>query len=259
MTALEPFPDSGGGSHHDPVSPKPLNVWLRALVLAGVLGAAAGCGGAGTEPARRPDPEPEPEPPPAAATTATYRVVFEATWSASTHPTNFPGGAHFSPLIGAVHDEDATFWAPEGTATPGIESMAETGGTGTLTSEIQAEIPEDALAVVNGSGIRSPGTTTMQAVAVREDFPLVTLVTMIAPSPDWFVGVSGLSLRDAAGDWIGELEVVLYPYDAGTDSGPSYNSANDDTQPREPIHSLRGVNPFSDEPIGTFTFTRTDG
>ena len=223
------------------------------MLLAVALAAAAACGGAGT------DPGPGPEPPaPPAATSATYRVVFEATWSASTHPTSFPGGAHFSPLIGAVHSDGASFWARDGTATPGIESMAETGGTGPLTAEIQAEIPANALAVVNGSGIRSPGSTTIQAITLREDFPLVTLVTMIAPSPDWFVGVSGLSLHDADGSWIEELEVVLYPYDAGTDSGPNYTSANDDTRPKEPIRSLRGEHPFSDAPIGTFTFTRTD-
>ena len=186
-------------------------------------------------------------------------MAFEAIWSASTHPANFPGGAHLSPLIGAVHNSGVTFWAPDGTATPGIESMAETGGTSTLAAEIRAEIPGGALAVINGSGIRSPGSTTIQAITLREDFPLVTLVTMIAPSPDWFVGVTGLSLRDDDGNWIGEREVVLYPYDAGTDSGPNYTSANDDTRPKEPIHSLRGENPFSDEPIGTFTFTRTDG
>ena len=242
-----PLRDSGGWS---------LTGWLRPVALASILAGAAGCGGGGTEPV--PGPDPEPEPPPAAATTATYRVVFTATWSASTHPTNFPGGAHFSPLIGAVHNDGAVFWEPDGTATPGIERMAETGGTGTLTAEIQTEVPGAALAVINGSGIRSPGSTTIQAITLREDFPLVTLVSMIAPSPDWFVGVSGLSLRDADGNWIGELDVVLYPYDAGTDSGPDYTSANDDTQPREPIHSLRGEHPFSDEPIGTFTFTRTD-
>jgi len=238
-----------------PTVPKYRHAWPRPLVLAVVLAATAGCGGAGTDPG--PGPEPEP-PPPAATATATYRVVFEATWSASTHPTNFPGGAHFSPLIGAVHNAGVTFWVRDGTATPGIESMAETGGTGTLAAEIQAEIPGNALAVVNGSGIRSPGSTTIQAIALREDFPLVTLVTMIAPSPDWFVGVSGLSLRDADENWIEELEVVLYPYDAGTDSGPVYTSANDDTQPKEPIRNLRGESPFSDAPIGTFTFTRTD-
>ena len=226
------------------------------MVLAVALAAAAGCGG--VETGRLVIPESEPPPAPVASTTATYRVVFESTWSASTHPTNFPGGAHLSPLIGAVHNGGVTFWEADGTATPGIESMAETGGTGTLTAEIQAQIPGAALAVINGSGIRSPGSTTIQAITLREDFPLITLVTMIAPSPDWFVGVSGLSLRDTDGNWIGEFEVVLYPYDAGTDSGPDYASANDDTQPREPIHSLRGERPFSDEPIGTFTFTRTD-
>ncbi|WP_420633315.1 spondin domain-containing protein [Candidatus Palauibacter sp.] len=220
---------------------------------------AAGCGGSGTEPVSRPDPEPEPPPPPPAVTTARYRVIFDATWSASTHPTNFPGGAHFSPLIGAVHNDGVTFWALEGTATPGIESMAETGGTSTLAAEIRAEIPGSALAVINGSGIRSPGSATIQTITVREDFPLVTLVTMIAPSPDWFVGVSGLSLRNADGRWFDELEVILYPLDAGTDSGPVYTSANDDTQPKEPIRSLHGERPFSDEPIGTFTLTRTDG
>ncbi len=235
-----------------------MNTRLGPLTLTAALVVMAACGDSGTEPAPRPEPEPEP-PPPTATATATYRVVFEATWSASTHPTNFPGGAHFSPLIGAVHNAGVTFWARDGTATPGIESMAETGGTSRLTTEIQAEIPGGALAVINGSGIRSPASTTIQAVALREDFPLVTLVTMIAPSPDWFVGVAGLSLRDDEGNWVEELEVVLYPYDAGTDSGPSYTSANDDTQPQEPIRSLRGESPFSDEPIGTFTFTRTDG
>lgn len=237
-----------------PVFSKRRHVWLWPIVLAVALAAAAGCVNE-TGPLLR---EPEPPPAPVASTTATYRVVFESTWSASTHPTNFPGGAHLSPLIGAVHNGGVTFWEADGTATPGIESMAETGGTGTLTAEIQAEVPGAALTVINGSGIRSPGSTTIQAITLREDFPLITLVTMIAPSPDWFVGVSGLSLRDAGGNWIGELEVVLYPYDAGTDSGPDYASANDDTQPREPIHSLRGERPFSDEPIGTFTFTRTD-
>ena len=141
-------------------------------------------------------------------TTARNRVVFDATWTASTHPTNFPGGDHFSPLIGAVHNDSVTFWALEGTATAGIESMAETGGTSTLAAEVRAEIPGSALAVINGSGTRSPGSATIQAVTVREDFPLVTL---IAPSPDWFVGVSGLSLRNADGTWVDELEVVLYP------------------------------------------------
>ena len=190
------------------------------------------------------------------ANTATYRVVFNATWSRSTHPADFPSGAHFSPLIGAVHNGGATFWALGDTATRGIEVMAETGATGPLTAEINAAIPDGALAVVNGRGIGSPASTTINGVAVREDFPRVTLVTMIAPSPDWFVGVAGLSLLADDGRWADELQVILYPLDSGTDSGTTYRSANRNTSPKQPIRNLKGAAPFSSAPIGTFTFTR---
>ena len=189
---------------------------------------------------------------------AAYRIVFNATWSSSTHPTNFPGGAHFSPLIGAVHNDSVSYWEVGEAASPGIEQMAETGGTNTLTSEIRATIPERAGAVINGRGISSPGSATIQRVTVTLDFPLVTLVTMIAPSPDWFVGVSGMSLQDGLGQWVDELLVVLWPLDSGTDDGTSYTSGNDDSSPKQPIRNLKGINPFSDEPIGTFTFTRID-
>ena len=195
------------------------------------------------------------EPPP---DSAVYRVVFNATWSATTHPTNFPGGAHFSPLIGAVHNDGVRFWARGETASRGIETMAETGATGNLASEIRAEIPGDALSVINGPGLGSPASATIPRVLVRLEHPLLTLVTMIAPSPDWFVGVSGLSLLDEFG-WVNELEVVLYPYDSGTDDGTTYTSADADSSPKQPIRSLRGEAPFSDAPIGTFTFTRVGG
>ena len=189
---------------------------------------------------------------------AAYRIVFNATWSSSTHPANFPSGAHFSPLIGAVHNDSVSYWELGETATPGIENMAETGGTNILTSEIRATIPGRARAVINGRGIGSPGSATIQRVTVTLNFPLVTLVTMIAPSPDWFVGVSGQSLMDGLGQWVDELEVVLYPLDSGSDDGTSYASGNDDSSPKQPIRNLKGINPFSEEPIGTFTFTRID-
>lgn len=42
------------------------------------------------------------------------------------------------------------------------------------------------------------------------------------PSPDWIVGVSGLNLCTRDCTWIKNKVVDLYPYDAGTDSGISY-------------------------------------
>lgn len=46
---------------------------------------------------------------------------------------------------------------------------------------------------------------------------------MIYPSPDWFVGVSGLELCISEGcQWEEKKEVLLFPWDAGTDSGTTY-------------------------------------
>ena len=190
--------------------------------------------------------------------TAVYQVVFNATWSATTHPTDFPPGPHFSPLIGAVHNDSVSFWTAGEIASAGMEQMAETGGTSILTREIRAHIPGNARSVINGRGIGSPASTTISSVRVSLDHPLITLVTMIAPSPDWFVGVAGRSMQDEFGQWVDELEVVLYPYDSGTDDGPSYRSSNADSSPKQPIKGLKGISPFSDEPIGTYTFTRVD-
>lgn len=41
------------------------------------------------------------------------------------------------------------------------------------------------------------------------------------------------------GDWLPERVVPLRPYDAGTDSGTTFLSANRPTQPREPISHLQ--------------------
>ena len=191
--------------------------------------------------------------------TATYRIDFSATWSSSTHPTNFPGGAHWSPLIGAVHSGRASFWEMGETSSPGMESMAETGGTGTLTDEIEDQIPNNALSVVRGNGANSPGSVRIRDVVVSLEHPHVTLVSMIAPSPDWFAGVTGQTLLSGVGQWAGTRQVLLFPLDAGTDSGTSYSAGNANTSPKQPIYSLRGIAPFSRAPVATLTFTRTDG
>jgi hypothetical protein len=197
-----------------------------------------------------------------ASYTTTYSLTFDATWSDQTHPhPTFPVGAHFSPLIGAVHTDTVTFWKADGVtvATPGIEQMAETGGTSLLADEIQAQIPDNAKSMLTRPGsFPSPSTVTIDSFEVSKDFPLVTLVTMVAPSPDWFVGVSSLSLLDDGGRWVISKTVELYPYDAGTDSGVDYTSPNADVTPHDPITNISGLFPFSDQPLGTLTFTRLE-
>lgn len=190
--------------------------------------------------------------------TAEYLVTFDATWSAETHPQDFPSNAHFSRLIGGSHNDAVRFWQLGEIATDGIEQMAETGNTDLLTGEVNEAIANGTAGeVITGPGTGSPGRART-TFTVTQDFPLATVVTMIAPSPDWFVGVSGLSLFED-GQWVDRIVIDLYPYDAGTDSGETYTSPNDDTNPRDPISEITGY-PFLNDgevlPLGTFTFER---
>ena len=193
-----------------------------------------------------------------AQSTATYQVTFESTWSAATHPDGFPPSPHFSGLVGATHSDAASLWAVGSLASDGIERMAETGAVSPLLSEVNVLVGAgEAGAAVSGGGIGlSPGSVSL-TFDIDEAHPLVSLVSMLAPSPDWFVGVDGLDLR-AGGTWVSERVVSLGVYDAGTDSGPDYTSPNADTDPAEAIFEITGP-PFRVGcglvPVGTFTFT----
>ena len=192
-----------------------------------------------------------------AQSTATYDVVFEATWSQSNHPGAFVSTAHFSPLIGGVHTDELDIWGPGQFATNGVEVMAETGSPTPLQTEITAAINAGTAreVILGGSVAVSPGQASA-GFTVTDEYPLVSLVTMIAPSPDWFIGVHDLSLLGPDG-WVEELTVDLFAYDSGTDSGPGLTSPNQNTNPQEPIALLGGF--FGSEPLGTFRFERRHG
>ena len=191
------------------------------------------------------------------AQSATYRVTFTGKFTddALASGVSVPSGEHFTTLIGTVHNGSVTFWSDGGTASAGIESMAEVGGTSALKSEINAA-SSNALAVIEQS-IAFGGTATATVdITLTTDHPLVTLTSMIAPSPDWFVGVSGLSLRNAADDgWQPSLTVDLFPWDAGTEDGTEFSLSNSATSPQGTIASIKGTGKFSNEPIATLTFT----
>ena len=190
-------------------------------------------------------------------TGARYRVTFNATWSAETHPTNFPSNPHFSGLVGATHHGDVRIWQSGEIASDGIELMAETGGKSELLHEIEHLVEDgDAYGELSGGGLStSPSMVSLEFDAVSTH-PYATLVSMVAPSPDWFVGVSALPLMED-GAWRERIEVNLRVYDAGTDDGRVYTAANADTDPAAPITALTESEAgFSDgEPFaGTFIF-----
>jgi len=192
--------------------------------------------------------------------TVTYAVTLNATWSEATHPRDFPNVPHFSGLIGVIHNSNVRFWEEGQLASNGIKDMSEVGKKVTLQGEFAiARRNGNAGNDISGGEVNpSPGRLTLD-FEVERQFPLVTLVCMIAPTPDWFVGTNGLSLLNEDGTWKLREQVELFGYDAGTDSGTSYSSPNQATVPREPIAALaEGVFRVEGEVprLGTFTFVR---
>ena len=64
---------------------------------------------------------------------------------------------------------------------------------------------------------------------------LVSVVSMLGPSPDWIVGVSALEMCLTNCTWLDHKELYLYPWDAGVDDGVSYESPDQPSQPNKPI------------------------
>ena len=73
---------------------------------------------------------------------------------------------------------------------------------------------------------------------------------MLGPSPDWIVGVSGMELCLKNCTWAEEKEIFLYPWDAGVDSGVSYESPDEPTIPQQPITRITSMHP--DDPRQPF-------
>lgn len=192
------------------------------------------------------------------ATTARYEITFSATWSPDTHPhPDFPSADHWSNLVGMMHNESVHLWQLGDLATPGMKLVAERGINGTLNDEVDVYISmghADQWIQKSVTPFGGVATATVQ-ITTSSDFPLLSLATMVAPSPDWFAGVDSLSLLDANGVWRDSFSIDVYPYDAGTDSGTLYSSSDEETVPFRPIASYRDVAPFSAEPLGTLTVT----
>jgi len=199
---------------------------------------------------------------------ATYRLVFATTWSDTTFPTNFPANRHFSGLIGATHSEQNLFWQDGVLASIGIKRVAELGAKDSLQAEVIAAINVgSADSLLSGGDIPLPADSVEMVFTVHLDAPLVTLVTMVAPSPDWFVGVNSLNMI-AQNDWRDSFTINLPVYDSGTDDGLRFESGNLEASPVKTIQRLSsdasdtdfsdGIHRTDFTYIATFRFERVN-
>ncbi len=191
---------------------------------------------------------------------AQYRLDIHATWSLETHPFEYAPGAHFSRMRGATHNSRYTLFGDGRTASSGLQSVAERGRTDLLLLEMEDARERGRLGeIFDAPGIGVPGTMSATFTAT-EKYSLASFATMVAPSPDWFTGAASVPLF-VDGKWVERVELTLWAWDAGTDSGTTWTADNAETQPRQSIRLLAAPNflyPEGLRPVGTATMVQIE-
>ena len=126
--------------------------------------------------------------------------------------TNLTQGIYFTPLLAAAHDSNTHLFEPGATASANLQAMAEGGNISGLASD---------LAVVNANvsenpaeGLLAPGSTAMTIINTSAGNSSFSLVAMLLPSNDGFVGINALKLPAIPGTYT----YYLNAYDAGTEA-----------------------------------------
>src|SRR5467141_1538760 len=177
---------------------------LRSLHLFVIAVVAAACG--------KGAPKPPAAPPPAAVPTAPaeYTVIIKSTWTKATHPFEYPSGAHFSGMIGASHNAKYSIFAVGRRPTPGLERLSEEGKHSPLDTEIRAAIDQgNALMLFESGGLKNRRDSMVATVRVDPAHPLVSVVNVVSPNPDWLTGVASVNLADG-GTWVARRTLTLY-------------------------------------------------
>ena len=179
---------------------------------------------------------------------ALYKITFISLWNAKDH-SGFPSNAHFSPIVALNHNNSYELYSVGGFASSGFEKMAEIGSTPTLLEEIRKAQQKGVVENVTTTKPLFPrrdGDRLHFKIEVSSEFSMISFATMIAPSPDWIVGVDSFNTK-VMGKFIKDTKLKLYAINAGTEEGDrpgNYSISNPPSQPHKPISSLRGVKGF---------------
>jgi hypothetical protein len=195
---------------------------------------------------------------------AEYTIVVKSSWTPTNHPLEYPAagaltGPHFSGVIGTSHNASYSIFAEGTPPTPGLERLSEEGKHDPLDAEIRAAITAGTAGTLFESGpLRDFKDSIVTSAKVDEAHPMVSLVAMVAPSPDWFTGVSHVNLMEN-GAWVPSKTIDLLAFDSGGDDGTTYKAPDKDTNPKKPTSKaatphfvVNGVT----VPVGSVTFIK---
>ncbi|MGL1959039.1 MAG: spondin domain-containing protein [Colwellia sp.] len=126
--------------------------------------------------------------------------------------TNLTHGLHFTPILTVAHTSEDNIFMLASTATDELQMMAEGGdisGLVSLMSNANANMNENP-----AGGLLAPAMSTTYTLTNDTVNTHLSLVTMILPSNDGFVGLDSWMVPEQSGTYT----VYLNAYDAGTEA-----------------------------------------
>lgn len=126
--------------------------------------------------------------------------------------TNLTKGQTFTPLLFATHAPSVRLFAPGTQASSQLQMVAEEGDTTMLAALLRGMTTSVGEVVVAG-GLQTPAVTAAFQIAGGGAFTQLSIVAMLIPTNDAFVGANGLTLPSG----FDPVVVDLIAYDSGTE------------------------------------------
>lgn len=126
--------------------------------------------------------------------------------------TNLTNGIYYTPLLLATHPESTHLFRSGSTASANLQAMAEGGNIAGLITDLQgvsANIVDNPAA-----GLLAPGMSTTGTFSKDGKNTHLSIVAMLLPTNDGFVGLDALEIPKAKGIYT----YFLNAYDAGTEA-----------------------------------------
>lgn len=198
---------------------------------------------------------------------ATYNITFYNFLTSKNFGSAIPAdGLVFSPLAGASHSGRISILTVRGFASRAVQDIAELGDNSRLVT-VGSRLQRKGRGVKDlaaAAGPTMPGGKTTLTLDVDCANSFVTVLGMVAPSPDWLVQISNVNLYNTAfRKFINYAWEYLIAYDGGTDSGSDFTPPGDTsldvpTKPKQNIAPLEEdeTNPFGKKVIGKYTIEK---
>ncbi|MBB1270796.1 spondin domain-containing protein [Shewanella sp. SR44-3] len=125
---------------------------------------------------------------------------------------NLTHGNHFTPVLVAAHGSDSHLFEVGKSATPALQKMAEGGAIADLDAAVMGA---GGVTLANpAAGLLAPGANFEGAMLDTLTQTHLSVVAMILPTNDAFIGLDGWKIPTEAGTYT----VYLNAYDAGTEA-----------------------------------------